>query len=414
MAPPVSWSELGGEELEASLEHVQLIKLHALIELAETQGRQRSNQEDITVMPRCQDWKVDAVAGSAEIKGFHGFETEECSGISHGLNIIVLSICWLDRGHPDILGEQLQFLVPIFKAFEAKAPRQFVVMWDYISLPQRPRTGEDDRSPEQLERFSAALKTINVWYSHMNTYKLLVKRLPEMLAPYKNTKPYDSRGWTTTEQRLSGLVTRGPLLLDLSLPFEAGASMEKISKQCSASRKPPMRPDVFESKLRAGVADGVVSFTAAADIKTVCEQYDLAFKHKLATTHYLSYCGLYWRDPEMSCLCEALLYGLSCEPPLLSRVEELLLLGNDVGDEGAASLARVLDAGCMPALRRCDLRARAPHCPAMTAEGQKVLVDACTRRGVQVDLPPPVSQASERAAQPASSAPSKVHVCVVA
>jgi len=71
------------------------------------------------------------------------------------------------------------------------------VFWDYCSLPQRSReahaTGQDDRTPVELATFKQALKGINAWYGHPQTFVLLVDSpLPE--GQCTNTQPYFGRG----------------------------------------------------------------------------------------------------------------------------------------------------------------------------------------------------------------------------
>ena len=88
----------------------------------------------------------------------------------------------------------------------------FGVVWDFLSLPQRGYTtgysaDEDDRTPEQLERFGKGLKGINVWYGHEYTVTLVCDfPMPEGA---ENDAPIEKRGWCIMEK----MVLIPPLLV---------------------------------------------------------------------------------------------------------------------------------------------------------------------------------------------------------
>ena len=74
-----------------------------------------------------------------------------------------MNVCadpWLDKHHPDRLGETLRRILPILIAMRDKAKESgehatVGVLWDFCSLPQGIRT------PELLARFKKGLYAIN-------------------------------------------------------------------------------------------------------------------------------------------------------------------------------------------------------------------------------------------------------------
>eukprot|EP00966_Prymnesium_polylepis_P140923 3254527-Prymnesium_polylepis.1 len=151
------WAEQGGAALNEALACTQLIRAEALVALAKRGER----------MPRCQDWPAESVAHPDDVR--KGAPSD----------ILCLSICWLDKNHPDISGRQLAGLLPVFESFiawqptsqapfpqlEPKAGCPKFVLWDYCSLPQRALDGTDDRDENLIAKFKSALGLINVWYA---------------------------------------------------------------------------------------------------------------------------------------------------------------------------------------------------------------------------------------------------------
>ena len=80
--------------------------------------------------------------------------------------------------------------------------------------------------------------------------------------------------------------------------------------QLRAGRAPPVDPISFGEQLRKAVTDGTASFTAAADLDFVINQYEIGFKAAFATfqSPWLSYLGLNWGDAEGEILLKTLEY----------------------------------------------------------------------------------------------------------
>ena len=364
------WERNEGPLLDEPLKHVKLIWASALIELAELQARQRSMGEEVTLMPRCQDWPREAIADADMLRQWSKEHIGSKNQIT-GVPIIVLSICWLDPEHPDRFGEQLEQLLPIFRIYAAAGP--FAVLWDYCSLPQR-NLGSDDRTPEQMIQFKAGLKTINRWYVHRLTTVILVRKLPANLNRYKNPTAYENRGWTTTEQALASIVKSSSCLLDTSkLKDAAEVTMESLFG-LTASRLAPLEPGAFDVKLRADVANEKVKFTAKGDLDIVSQQYETGFKEQISSTQGLYYARLGWDDAQVERLCLSL---RSCPAKALER---LRLHGNNLTDDSAQRLAKALAAGdSMPKLRLLNIEAN--H---LSEEGVRLLDIVCTSKGVQL------------------------------
>ena len=181
------WEDLGGSELEPLLAHTTLIDASWLLQLA--QGEVMPEHKG--VVPPWQLLPPEAKVSLAELR-----QSQEL------LPVAVLSYGWAAKAHPDPTGAQLRSLVPalcsMVKWCSDGCALKFGIVWDFMSLPQRGYTSgydpeRDDRTPYQLARFSAGLKSINVWYGHRMVYTLVLD-LP-MPEGSENMAPVDRRGW---------------------------------------------------------------------------------------------------------------------------------------------------------------------------------------------------------------------------
>ena len=130
----------GGPAMEELLETTTLVDAEYLVPLGEAGG----------IVPRWQ-----ALPETAKIGPRNAWRLR-CWNESFALPVLVLSYPWLDREHPDRLGEQLRKIVPILKAMLVQAKEYgehatIGVLWDYCSLPQKPLT-----RPRQRVRASAS------------------------------------------------------------------------------------------------------------------------------------------------------------------------------------------------------------------------------------------------------------------
>ncbi len=138
------WQRRGGWALEPLLEHTVLIDARFLVALAAAEG----------VIPRCQDVPDDAKITPGRLRLL---QTWSHAGT---LPVLVLSYPWLDRDHPDKHGEQLRRVAPILEAMLVTAGGGTVgVMWDFMSLPQKPR------APAAELAFRRGLSSMHAWYA---------------------------------------------------------------------------------------------------------------------------------------------------------------------------------------------------------------------------------------------------------
>ena len=85
---------------------------------------------------------------------------------------------------------------------------------------------------------------------------------------------------------------------------------ETLIGQLKSGRAPPIDPVSFGEQLRKAVTDGTASFTAAADLDFVINQYETGFKAGFATfaKPWLAYVGMKWGDPEGEVLLKTIEY----------------------------------------------------------------------------------------------------------
>ena len=188
---PKGWDHphSGSAELEPFMEHVTLVDVRWLVKF----GDGMVLPERRGVITAWQELPSEALAEMSALKRYTG----------HNLPIVVVSYPWLSKGHPDPHGDHLSALLPAFKALvklcdENGPGSTFGVLWDFLSLPQRGYTSGynaqlDDRTAEQLARFSAGLQTMNHWYGHPYTTVILLNVPPPITA--ETQTPYEKRGW---------------------------------------------------------------------------------------------------------------------------------------------------------------------------------------------------------------------------
>jgi hypothetical protein len=113
------WVKCGGQALDSMLADTDLIDAQYLVALGEAGG----------VVPSWQECPREAFVSA------HNLWQLRCWGFIN-LPVLVLSYPWLDREHPDRLGEQLKRLVGVLRAFVAKAKEYgrhatVGVLWEY-------------------------------------------------------------------------------------------------------------------------------------------------------------------------------------------------------------------------------------------------------------------------------------------
>jgi len=297
------WGNAFGDIVEAQLELSDLVDAQYLIALAQQQDG---------VVPRWQDLPQAARISKRNVWRLKSWNC-------HGVPVLCLSYCWLSKTHPDPIGEQLRWLLPILLVMVEKAKQYgehctIGVMQDYLSYPQSPL-----RSTEEKLAKKRGMRALNSWYSHEFTFTLLVTCSPSAAPEHTNRRLYEQRGWCLTERSLSSLVKHALCLWDLAkLDTVTGHShIEELFTKRSG-RPSPIDPERFSVKLREQVAAGEVGFTSNADLEFVIELYRTGFENAFnnAQDGSISYQGLHWTDEEVPNLVGTFNYvAQHCELP---------------------------------------------------------------------------------------------------
>ena len=118
---------------------------------------------------------------------------------------------------------------------------------------------------------------------------------------------------------------------------------DEVRDKGKGARLPPMSPAAFAAMLKVGVASGEIKFTNSGDVELVCKIYERAFMTEMGDATKLIYCDLEWGDAAGVELCEALRYAHAHGG--LTKLTELNLGGNMLGDGFVTSFAALLDEG---------------------------------------------------------------------
>jgi len=328
--PSERWAQYGGEAVEELLDDCTLVDAQYLVKLADEGG----------ILPRWQELPDAARITRANVWRLG------CAATTYFLPVMVLSYCWLDADHPDALGETLLRVKPVLKAMIEKVIElggrhaTVGVMWDFVSLPQRPRTQTEE------ERFSRGLKHINEWYRHPYTFVLAVTNALPTGKQYTNTRLYSERGWCYFELRISSLTKYGSCLLDFS-KFDEGAhdNFDGMTIGMNSKRQAPMSPDEFAAEMRKDIASGRLAFTAKADAEFVINQYHKGFiaayeGHTSIQKNgaFIHMTNLGWGSDEGYTLAQAISYiEEHCSPP---QSLYLNLQSNNFGSDAIDAIKR--------------------------------------------------------------------------
>ena len=157
------------------------------------------------------------------------------------------------------------------------------------------------------------------------------------------TAEFLERGWTYAEAAWSKLIKRHwDLVYDLGRMTGREMDRTDLIKACCKveDRAGPVLPDEM------GAALELKSFAdAPRDRPLVAQLYRDVLARMLRRVRALHYSSLQWGDAEALQLCKLLRTG-AC-----SRLEELHLCGNRLGDKGLNGLAAVITSGVLPTLQ---------------------------------------------------------------
>ena len=299
-------------------------------------------------------------------------------GDDWGLLFVTISYRWLTAIHPDPDGFHLSIIAkvaklylkaeklfgrsscsPLVDAFEragySRDEADFGMMWDFMSLHQKPGGGE--RTPEEAALFKLGLGALPIWYGHADTVMWMQPELPagfgERMAELGLAETYESSGWCFVESSVSSGVKHADKRLNLGLRTElamenayGGLSTDEwcLTRVCSASRQPPMDPVWVAQELRT-----TKKFTGKGDVPVVEALYKDYFEGVASTATVLTFSNLQWGDAEAATLSLVLLRYV--------RLGSLDLSMNDIGSDGAQCLSKALKSH--PTLQ--SLKYAAPH-----------------------------------------------------
>jgi len=339
------WSKFGGPAIEAMLGDIDLVDARYLVDLAERRG----------VLPRWQDVPPAARIGPSEVWRLRfAWHEYDC------LAILALSYPWLDREHPDRMGEMLRRVAPILRAMLATVASEHGtvgVMWDFASLPQHPR------SADESARFYRGLAKMYQWYMHPFTHVLILGSALPTSCEYANSRPWDRRGWCCFEGCASALIKHEYCLWDdRSLTGEyhgrvvrrdGAPQLHGLRQTLRAGRRAPLSPSAFAEMVERRVADGSLAFTSERNDKAlVIDLYRTGFVQSFDTFpcvsvghNIISFFGLgFGTEEQIAQLADALAYvAQHCSFP--HGPVRISCEGNGISKAGMATLRETL-AGC--------------------------------------------------------------------
>ena len=160
------------------------------------------SQERGYVLPKRGELPPEAIISADELR--RSYEGRGIFSAKDFFPIIAVSHCWRTKAHPDPEGKTTRMLqeqlAKVWSDF--MGVREFSdvgIFFDWCPLWQTPRTSE------QQECFDRALRAINHWYAHANTYAWLVT---DARVPHSDDRllGYAEKGWTMFERTLIGMI----------------------------------------------------------------------------------------------------------------------------------------------------------------------------------------------------------------
>jgi len=288
-----------------------------------------------TVLPRCQDLPEEAFWRPEEKPWQH--------------RLVSISYCWVNPDHPDPDGEQFEKILGPMMTKLVAAHEHVAVFWDWCSIPQQPRSAEDNAA------YKRALEHVHLWYAHTWTAVWMLTKPPE------GVKAYSERGWPSFERAVSSLIMPVSRVLDLGLLSDVvwqNDDYAEVEWKCKVKQLPPESPERFAGTLKGR------RFSNKADRDIVAKKYEETFQKLMGTAQSLEFKKLGWDDDSVLELCSCLpLCGQLRRLKLRdNRLMDLVAVSDWLAKEGAASL-QTLD---LSKNRIADLT---PLRPALTVHG---------------------------------------------
>uniref|UniRef100_A0A0G4FBD4 Uncharacterized protein n=1 Tax=Chromera velia CCMP2878 TaxID=1169474 RepID=A0A0G4FBD4_9ALVE len=267
-----------------------------------------------------------------------------------GFTVVCLSFSWLSQTHPDPEMFHLRLLVEALNLqwwAEGENAERVFVFWDFMSLYQWPRDGE------QYSSFQQALQQMDLLYSSPHTRVFRSTGVPPK-SP--NPLPYGERGWPTLETcvtcfKPSRLICELPTRLPTP-QNECETNDESHSAALSLSQQPvqvAFSPEQFNSFLKKK------KFKEGADAATVKSLYKQFISRSARSMLRVSFAGrAQFSDEDAASLCGLFRHFLSIqkgEQKAIGNVEgegrggavqHVDLSGTGLTDKGAVMLMEAL------------------------------------------------------------------------
>ena len=201
-------NETEEERVEREAGYAKYVEAQGLLDALEggdtvlISARWLLNQERGYVLPKRGELPPEAIISADELR--RSYEGRDMTFAEKFFPIIAVSHCWRTKAHPDPEGKTTRMLQAQLETkwelFTGRRKFSDVgIFFDWCSLWQTPRT------PEQQECFDRALRAINHWYAHANTYAWLVT---DARVPHADGRllGYADKGWTMFERTLVGMI----------------------------------------------------------------------------------------------------------------------------------------------------------------------------------------------------------------
>lgn len=273
------------------------------------------------VLPRHQELPEEAIWPAEELACLVGQRYGR-------VKIVAVSYPWLSPFHPDPHGRHLATIGKAIEQWYTYFSKEYqwdlAIFLDWCSLPQEPRTGEEE------ERYLRGMTDVHLWYMSQWTDVWL---LSSMEGDLRSLTPYNQRGWPMLERVLS---TMWPKLsgsyhadvLDLGLLNPSCTNWELTESTCALRRAPPLDPKTFKQDLATR------QFGIEVHRDFVLHKYSELFNSVVGGVRDLYFQDLEWEDGEVE--------QLSRVMPHCTGLVNLFIDVNHIGDAGAAALADAL------------------------------------------------------------------------
>lgn len=193
---------------------------------------------------------------------------EEATEAFENGHVYVLSYGWLTPAHPDPHALTLRIVVEFLQShwLLTRAAPAVGLFWDFASLPQKPRTDQEDRT------FKAGLAVITNFYGSLwQSTVIQLKTLPS--APdgeTYNERQYSDRGWCVVEEGVALFAAR-----HRSRAASSERKRWEFPKLVDISEGAPKLPDLDGERgsveyIQAALARA--TFTSSGDREEVTQQ----------------------------------------------------------------------------------------------------------------------------------------------